>query len=208
MLLTICGRCLWTALVSLLSAQLLFAQNAINQTGFAQTGGQTFPITQEAVVASLGEAGMLVPASGVQLPASLSATVPHPTLVVEKREPAGAHRERIRLSCAESHGCLPFYALIPFSSESGGVASLQGARGFTPQESSSLAPSSKVTTAQLRPGDRATLLLANHFMRISIPVILIDTGRSGSEVRVASLDRKQTYRGLLSTDGTVHGDLP
>ena len=60
----------------------------------------------------------------------------------------------------------------------------------------------------VRPGDHAVLLLEDSHMRITLPVIAIDSGRVGGEVRVSSLDRKTTFRAIVLESGAVRGDLP
>ena len=45
-------------------------------------------------------------------------------------------------------------------------------------------------------------------MRISVPVISIDSGGIGKDVRVSSLDRKITYQATVVNAQVVQGSLP
>jgi len=57
-------------------------------------------------------------------------------------------------------------------------------------------------------GSHVTLELSDRQMHIQLQGIAIDTGEPGHEIRVASLDRRHTYHGIVVDPTTVKGDLP
>ena len=56
-------------------------------------------------------------------------------------------------------------------------------------------------------GAHITLELTDPQMHIHLPAIAIDTGAPGTDIRVASLDRKHTWRGTVLDANTVQGGV-
>lgn len=171
----------------------------------AQVAGPRVPVTLEQVASAVsGAAGVPVDPGDLSLPARLTSASADPVLHVTRAEIAGPDGIRLRLACETMGECLPFIALL---------------RTHTPEQASMLAskfqaksihpaPGSNQRDLSLRAGAHATFLLETDRMRIAIPVISIDSGALGSEVRVASLDRKQIYHGVVSDSVTVRGTIP
>ena len=169
----------------------------------AQTGGRV-PLTGASVAAALAGTGMQVDASEVELPDSLTAAAGEPQLHVTGAELLPDRRLRVRLVCGQPGTCQPFFATVRSASAAGDAAWLTGLPGAT----SPGAPRPPNPGGRLLAGGHATLLLEDGHMRITVPVLAIDTGAPGAEVRVSSLDRKQTYRAVVADAGTVRGTLP
>lgn len=169
-----------------------------------------------AVVEALTTVGMTVRVEQVQLPGTLSATVQSPALRVTGAEARGDGRFVVRLRCGVVSECLPFFAEVrmsdPTEAETA-VGRLRAAAGAVAgARVSATGNAGEVAEVSSGPrgvsvGTRVRLELADAQMRIALPGIAVDTGAPGSEVRVTSLDRRHTYRGVVVDAGTVKGGV-
>lgn len=169
----------------------------------AQTPGR-FPLSAVAVAAALTRTGLPVEAAQIELPGALSATTPEPQLRITSADLLPDGRLRLRVSCRQAGDCQPFLAAVRLPSEQQSMASLENLQKALATDT----PARRSSVDRLLAGQQATLLMENAHMRITIPVIVIDSGTPGSEVRVSSLDRKQIFRGVVADPGVVRGVLP
>ncbi len=150
------------------------------------------------VAAALTAEGLATSAEHLRLALPLSSTTPAPELHIAAAEARPDGSLRLRLTCSNSTECLPFFA------------SVEGA-----DNAAFLARFAAVTHRQASPphlpgvavGAHVTLELADAQMRIHLPAVAIDTGSPGAEVRVASLDHKHTWRGIVVDAATVKGGV-
>lgn len=170
----------------------------------AQAAPARFPITTGIVASTLERAGVSVASSQVELPVQLSTESPSPHMVLGDAERLGDTRLRVRLVCASTRDCLPFFVGLTFPEKEHATtafALLSSISGRVPPIRLGGGP-------VLRAGDHTTLLLEDDHMRISLPVISIDTGAVGAAVRVSTLDRKKTYQAVVLGAQSVKGELP
>lgn len=156
------------------------------------------------VVTMLRGAGLTVDAQQIAIPPGLTAMKEQPALALEGAELERGGNLRVRVACTHRVECSPFYATIALPSQEAGVAAIQTLRPAMAQAEA--APTR--TVAVLRPGEETSLLLEDGQMRISLPVIAIDSGSVGAEVRVVSLDHKTTFRSVVVSPTLVRGVLP
>ena len=217
-------------------ALLFFAtvMSGASVSALAQPGARS-AIRLDQVVAALG--ALHVSSSGVTLLAKLSATTPEPALEIKRVEPWGDRRARVRMGCQVHEQCLPFYVEVAWPDATSAQAALgglpkilvaalplaamkpvlsgTGAVGVVPL----VAPTREAATAHAaaRPasashatveaGSRATLLLEGERLHIKVPVICLESGEPGSSIRVAGLDRKQTYFAQVVDATLLKGNL-
>jgi hypothetical protein len=169
--------------------------------------GQTvrYTISPAAVSRLLQAEGVLAPAEQLVLPPALSATEASPSLRLQTAELLPDGRLRVRIACQRAAACHPFFATARCTASEGGLAMLARLQR-QPEAGSPAARTSE--PAGLVAGRQVTLSLETRRMRITLPVIAIDSGKPGAEVRVASLDRKQVYRAVVADAGSVRGVLP
>lgn len=163
-----------------------------------------FPLDADAVVVTLSASGLSVNAGDITLPADLTAAVTHPVLRITHAEAVQGERVRLRLVCENGGDCLPFFAVL----QRHGPGKASATASQLGLESPRTPSTTYAKSAVLRAGTRAVFLLQTEHMRITIPVVSIDSGAPGAEVRVASLDHKQLYHGVVSDSTTVRGTLP
>ena len=188
-------RCLSPILVLLLSVTI-----------FSRARAETarFPITARQISQMLLPTAVSLDPADVELPLPLSTAVSSPHLAIRGADLVGETHLRLRIYCTVPGECLPFFVILNFHDKQH-AASAQDVfnSSFSP-----VLPINPAGTPVVHAGERAVLLLEDHHMQITLPVITIDTGKLGTEVRVASLDRKQTYRGFVVEAGVVRGALP
>ena len=159
-------------------------------------------IATEQIAAALSSAGMNATPDQVVLLSRVVATTSAPKLKVESAELWSDHRIKVRLSCVKQEECLPFFvavrggqsqAALPVIADSSSAAILQAK------------PDSNAPV--MRVGRHATLLLEGGHIHIQLTVICLQNGAIGQTIRVASLDRKQTYVAQVDGNSTLRGRL-
>ncbi len=162
------------------------------------------PLTGATVAAALTGAGLPVEDSQIELPGALATTNTDPQLRVTGAELLPDGHLRVRLACRQAGECQPFMATLRSSGPEAMAGLLALRRSLQPPS----AAHSNGNTDRLIAGQHATLHLESTHMLITVPVVAIDSGAPGTEVRVSSLDRKQLYRAVVADAGTVRGALP
>lgn len=180
---------------------LLAAMMALPHVGWADPNSAT---TESMVVEALGHLGISVDATQVQLPSGVTAIAGKSLLQVSSIEMLADRRLRARLTCQEKRACQPFYAfVIPPRGQPDSAWNTK-----TQVEKQQGDPVIENTSAQrVLAGQHAVLIMEDEHMRITLPVIAIDTGQQGADIRVSSLDRKQTFAATVSGPGIVRSSL-
>ncbi len=173
-------------------------------SGKGQSTAQRYAITATDVAIALRVAGVAVDPTQIRLQVAMTSLGNAPELEIEETRVATPGVLQLRLACKALHQCLPFFASVDLGSHTDALATQLTLRSHPAANE----PMAKMTRPTLHAGQQATLLLESDHMRITLPVISIDSGGIGSEVRVASLDRKQTYHGTVTDPTVVRGALP
>jgi hypothetical protein len=159
-------------------------------------------ITTEQVVAAMSTAGLNTSAKQVVLLTDVVASTNAPTLKVESMEHWGDRGMKVRLSCAKPEECLPFFVAIRGSQA-------QAVPPDVADHSSAaiLRVKSDSNSFVVRAGSRETLLLDGDRVHIQLVVVCLENGAVGQNIRVASLDHKQTYTAEVSGNKVLRGRL-
>lgn len=168
----------------------------------AQTGAAHFPVTAGQVAGALQKAGLGVTGLELELPGALITNLKEPVLQVTSTERSQHGRLRVRLVCRPPSECVPFLVTVALGSNDSApiLASLNSSlHGPLPIE--------RTSAPELRIGEQTTLLMQDQQMSIAIPVVAIDNGRSGAEVRVRTLDHKKVFRAIVISSQAVQGEL-
>jgi flagella basal body P-ring formation protein FlgA len=181
-----------------------------------------YPMSSAVVAQSLKTNGLDVEPSEVHLPMILSASSPSPNLEITATERLTDGRVRLQLRCRTAGECVPFNATLDVRSAAAVVAEA-GLKSSTVSELTAMSryvemqptarsePSSPSaiahagTTATLHAGSKAVLVFQDQHMTIHLPVIAIDSGATGADVRVCTPDRKKTFRATVMDQATVRG---
>lgn len=190
----------------------------IASVAFAQgSPGYRYPMTASMVANFLRANGVAVTSSQVHLPMQLKATAPEPQFEIAGSRTMNNGELRLELRCHPISECPPFYvsvdiadtrastAVVQAESSSNSFADLPLAHkpatvDFNQQQSSS-------RTGYLRLGSRVVLAIRDGRMQIRLPVIAMDSGSSGTQVRVCTLDRKKIFHAFVVDSALVRGIL-
>lgn len=156
------------------------------------------PLTSSSVASALVQSGWKVMATQVKFLSEVSILGSDGRLQVVEVAPWVHNSLKAKLRCLDPHACLPFYVLITGTAEQ---------REQSP-EASEPTPRVEMSGAKplMRSGDPATMIFANHGLRISMPVICLQNGRQGQTVRVASADHRRFYKAEILGPGLLKAE--
>ncbi len=190
--------------VRLLSAMVLAAAGYCLLQASAQAGRVRVPLTPVTVAAAIEKAGVHVTPEQIDMPASVTADQDDPSLLANSAQLLNDGRIRLRMSCREAKACLPFFATLRMDNKAAALPALD----ILISSFQANLPMKKARSNLSRPGEHATLLMADRQMQIALPVLFLDSGEVGREVRVSSLDHKKVFQAIVIGDGVVRGQLP
>ncbi len=159
------------------------------------------------VASALAEKSVDLPPDRIHLPPAITSSVPQPTLRLVAAELRQDDALSLRLACRTSSECLPFFAIVSMPDHAEALIALNALRGSFNTGADTGAARTQHRTG-ISVGNHVTLELSDRQMHIQLQGIAIDTGEPGHEIRVASLDRRHTYHGIVVDPNTVKGDLP
>jgi hypothetical protein len=172
---------------------LLLGAGAVSGTGQTRGG---IAITPQGVVSAMAESGWKITARQVKFLSQVTASGRDDGLRVVKVMRGMGDTLRVELRCHDRRACLPFYVLI------NGVGAAD-----TPLQTSTRVDSSRdpavLQKPLLRSGDAATLVFASKALRITIPVICLQSGGRGQKIRVSSTDHKRFYKAEIVGPGML-----
>jgi BMFP domain-containing protein YqiC len=160
-------------------------------------------ISAQQIADAMAATGATVRAAQVKFISQVSASTEGSRLEVVSVKNHDA-QATVKLRCRNRQECLPFYVLVEDVGPTPPVfipvkeATRQGTRQ---------APGAALPLAMVRGGDRATLVLESSDLRISLPVICLQSGGQGQKVRVSSPDHKQFFEGEVVAAGFLKGRL-
>jgi hypothetical protein len=161
-----------------------------------------YTISAEAVAAAMASTGINVAPPQVTLLSAVVANTPSPGLRVRSVERWNDGRAMVRMECASSAECLPFFVSVRLNS--------------SPAESVVLSPSSQVSSQPrvqpeskyvVRVGTPATLLLDGEHVHIRLAVTCLTNGAAGETVRAETPDHQMTFSAQVAGNGILRGRL-
>lgn len=153
-------------------------------------------VSREQIADAMQSAGLTAAPAQLQLLSNVT-SLPGAKLRVAKVTKQSSETALAELSCA-ARRCLPFYVLVHDTQ-------LEHNHAAFPRSSTN------GTSAAVRPlivrGTPVTLLMEGANSRIILPVVSLEGGRQGEIIKVASPDRKRTYRAEIVSNTTVRSTL-
>jgi hypothetical protein len=163
-----------------------------------------FSISTNEIAAAVFKLGISVEPAEVTILSDVMSTRPTPPLDVRRVEHFGANEFMVRMECASSEDCLPFFARIHV--EQNNVAQMSKlASGFSPLNGSAASPQSGHTV--IRSGSSAILSLDGEHVHIRIPVICLENGAAGQTVRATDKDHHRIFLAQVVEDGLLQGSI-
>jgi hypothetical protein len=166
-----------------------------------------YSVDEQMVAGALGKQGIAVTSAQVLLPMRITAAEPAPSLVVLRTQKARDGKVQVQMRCTEAKDCLPFLVTLDLP-HADAEQLLRLSRPASPNESvvsvsadGELAPGKSAqpgsTAPVLRKGQRLVLWMDQGHIEIHIPVVALESGAPGQQVRVATADRKSLYRAFV-----------
>jgi hypothetical protein len=185
----------------------------------AQGRPARYPMSSDVVAQALKANGLEVKPSEVYLPMMLSSAAPSPAIEITATERLADGRVRLQLRCRKAGECVPFNATLDIQS-SAAVAAEAGAQSGSSEGATTGKPMNVESiggsepggashgvianeTSVLRAGSRVMLVLRDDHMTIHMPVIALDSGAPGAEVRVSRADRRKMFHATVVDKTTV-----
>jgi len=154
------------------------------------------------VTAALQAANIPLHSAHIQFLATPVLKNPLAPLAVAAIRRRDAESAVVRLQCRNGgRDCLPFYVLLHWDRPMEREAAFDELNSPARIVPAAHAPQKPL----VRAGQRATLLLQSNAMRVSTPIICLQSGGRGQEIRVTSLDRKKIAFAQVVEPGIVKG---
>jgi len=161
------------------------------------------PITREWILAVLEASGIQITPDQMEQLSSVTAAEPHPRLKVANVEVLDGESDKVRLQCQQPNTCLPFYVLLHWG-EPGDEKPAHPGR----QDGRTTQPGLRPEDMLVRSGKGAVLVFAGDFIRMTLPVMCLQNGGRGQQVRVLNKETKKTYLARVTGPGVVTSVLP
>lgn len=156
-------------------------------------------ITTAEIAVAVRQVGMEVSPWQIAMMSEAVASTPEPELRVQSIRPVAENRAIVRLQCARTSECVPFFVSLRLTSAAGISISAKPQPQASPSVSSAAPPAS----VMVRRGSVTTLDLDGDHVHISIPVISLENGSAGQSIRVTDKNHKQTWMAQVVKSGLV-----
>jgi hypothetical protein len=160
------------------------------------------PISQERVSCALAAAHLVVRDSQIQMLSETISRTATSQLKVTRIEKWNDASALVRIRCAKSSECMPFYVVVhwPMSTDRDlALAPPTNNKGpiFVDAHHEPL----------VRAGDQAVLITNTSKFHATTPIICLQTGSQGQKVRVATLNRKKIAMAEVIDTGVLKGSF-
>jgi hypothetical protein len=187
---------------------LLMAATTVPQRAQSESPDH-FVLTAPQVAQALSIDGLPAAGEQVSLLTKVVATDPSPLLDILSTESlansvqAGhaTARVRVKLACHVPGTCLPFYAIVSRPQSTAGLITI--GPGASPATAGSK-PKNDIT---MPAGTHALLVMDDQRSHIQVVVVSLESGKTGSRIRVASPDGKRTYVGEVVGPTLLRGSF-
>jgi hypothetical protein len=156
------------------------------------------PISREAILGALHSSGMQIRPDQMEQLSGMTANEPNPLLKILSVEMLDGEADKVLLRCEHSNTCLPFYVLVHW----GKPGDPSGTR-FTQSSGRMTQPALPRENTMVRSGRTATLMLEGEYIHMTLPVLCLQNGGRGQQVRVISKDTKRRYVAWVVAPGVV-----
>ena len=157
------------------------------------------PISRERILGALHSSGISILPDQMEQLSGMTAAEPNPPLKVLNIDMLDGESDKVLLRCEHPHTCLPFYVLVHWGQRKGGSAARRGQRA----QESAQHPGNLLVHS----GKTVVLMLEGEYVHMTLPVLCLQNGGRGQEVRVISKDTKKRYVARVTGRGVVTSAL-
>ena len=167
-----------------------------------------FAISPERISSVLQQAGIRAKSTQVEFLSPVSSMAENPQLTIVNIARWRDGKFKALLRCRNNRECLPFYVVIHDNDTITPAVSANFLSAIQGEFSTKRKPRKRLAEKPLvRGGQRATLIMKNRNLRITLPVICLESGKRGETIRLSSPDRKQKYTGEVVEAGLLEGNF-
>jgi hypothetical protein len=180
-------------------AVMLLLGSAVTASG--QSASSLPQITKGDVIEGMARKRLAVHPWQVSMLSTIPVHAEHPVLEAMKIEPLTGDTSRVLMRCADRSVCIPFYVAVS------GLA--PGDRLPEQLSGGRVSVFSKLAGGPIivKRGSKATLEIVAPEMVITVPVVCLQSGRLGEQIKVSAVDQKNTYLGEIIRPGLLRGRL-
>ena len=153
------------------------------------------PISRERILGALHASGISILPDQMEELSGMTAAEPDPPLKVLSIDMLDGESDKVLLRCEHPNTCLPFYVLVHWGQRAGGSA----ARPERRDKESAQQPGNLL----VRSGRTVVLRLDGEYVHMTLPVLCLQNGGRGQEVRVISKETKKRYVARVTGRGVV-----
>jgi Chaperone for flagella basal body P-ring formation len=159
-------------------------------------------ISRDCILRALHSSGIPIPPEQMEELSGMTATEPNPPLKVLSIDLLDADSDKVLLRCDHPNTCLPFYVLVHWGRLEDGSAARPGRPERKPAQ-----PEPRTAKLLVRSGRTVVLMLEGEYIHMTLPVLCLQNGGRGQQVRVISKDTKKRYVARVTGPGVVTSAL-
>jgi hypothetical protein len=167
----------------------------------SQSGAYPSHVTEQDIVNAMREKGIVIAPAQVKMLTTIPVREQHPLLEAVKMEAIYSDTYRVLLRCADRSACIPFYVAL------NGLGSDQQVRLSVPGKRTSFSQSLEPGVPVMKRGSTATLEIVARDMLITVPVVCLQSGRQGEQVKVSLIDHSRTYQAEIVSSGLLRSRM-
>lgn len=156
------------------------------------------PISRDCILRALHSSGVSILPEQMEELSGMTAAEPNPPLKVLSVDMLDADSDKVRLRCEHPNTCLPFYVLVHWGQLEEGSRSRPGHTYRKPAQ-----PEQRAANLLVRSGRTVVLMLEGEYIHMTLPVLCLQNGGRGQQVRVISKDTKRRYVARVTGPGVV-----
>jgi hypothetical protein len=172
-------------------AALLLAGTAVS----VRADDARTPIGRENILSALHSSGLAIAPTQLEQLSNVTAAEPNPLLKVISVDMLDGESDKVLLRCEHPNTCLPFFVLVHWDGQEQESAARSGRPGIQPQN------------LLVRSGRFVTLMLDGEYIHMTMPVLCLQNGGHGQQVRVISKATKKRYLARVTGRGVVSSVL-
>lgn len=159
-------------------------------------------ISRDCILRALHSSGVSILPEQMEELSGMTAAEPNPPLKVLSIDLLDADSDKVLLRCEHPNTCLPFYVLVHWGRLEDGSTSRPGQTDPRPAR-----PEQRTGNLLVRSGRTVVLMLEGEYIHMTLPVLCLQNGGRGQQVRVISKDTKKRYVARVTGPGVVTSAL-
>lgn len=167
---------------------------AANKASVHADDSSRTPISREAILSALHHSGIGIASAQMEQLSQMTAAEANPLLNVLSVDLLNSEADKVLLHCEHPNTCLPFYVLVHWGAPGEQATDRPGRTGGRPDRAEGL---------WVRSGRFAMLVLDGEYVHLTFPVLCLQNGGRGQQVRVISKATKKRYLARVIGPGLV-----